>query len=50
MDKELYKQLKEIEDKLYVLADANDKIFYDELGDIWAKLYNYLEKEKPDDL
>lgn len=50
MNKELYIQLKEIEDKLYVLADENDKIFNDKLGDIWAELYNYLEKERQDDL
>ena len=39
MNKELYDELKEIEDRLYNIARETGTIFEGELGDIWSALY-----------
>lgn len=50
MTKELYDELREIEDKLYNIANEIGEMFNSELGDSWSSLYSYLEKVKPSDL
>ena len=50
MNKELYGELREIEDRLYNIANEIDGMFDTELGDSWASLYSYLEKVNPNDL
>lgn len=47
MTKELYDELREIEDRLYNIVIENGDIFKSELGDVWSELYSYLEKVKP---
>ena len=46
MDKELYDELREIEERLYIIAKENGGIFGSELGDVWCALYSYLENVK----
>ena len=50
MTKELYDELREIEDRLYNIANEIGKMFDSELGDSWSLLYSYLEKVNPSDL
>lgn len=50
MDKELYNELREIEDRLYNIGKEIGDMFYTELGESWVSLYSYLEKVKPSDL
>ena len=50
MNKELYDELREIEDRLYNIADKIGEMFDSELGDSWASLYTYLEKVNTSDL
>lgn len=47
MNEELYNELREIEDRLYDLANENGGIIGTELVDVWSALYSYLEKVKP---
>ena len=47
MTKELYKELQQIEDRLYDIAKEDGSIFNGELGNAWESLYTYLEKAKP---
>lgn len=49
MDKESYNKLKEIEDEIYWIAQHNNLMFNDKLGDIWNQLFTYLEKIEADD-
>ena len=44
MNKELYNELKQIEDRLYDIANEIGEIFDGELSDAWSSLYSYLEK------
>ena len=44
MNKELYDELREIEDRLYNIANEIGEMFDTELGDAWDSLYSYLEK------
>lgn len=50
MNKELYDELREIEDRLYNIANGIGEMFNSELGDAWSLLYAYLEKIKHSDL
>lgn len=50
MNKELYDELREIEDRLYNIANEIGKTFDTELGDAWGSLYSYLEKVEVNDL
>lgn len=50
MNKELYDELREIEDRLYDIANEIGEMPDSELGDSWALLYSYLEKVNPSDL
>ena len=50
MTKELYDELREIEDRLYNIANEIGEMFDSELGDSWSSLYSYLEKISPSDL
>ena len=50
MNKELYDELREIEDRLYNIANEIGEIFDSELGDAWSLLYTYLEKINHSDL
>lgn len=48
MTKELYDELKQIEDRLYDIGkELDDK---GELSDSWCLLYSYLEKVEVNDL
>lgn len=47
MTKELYEELRQIEDILYDIVMENGDINNTELGDVWSALYSYLEKVKP---
>ena len=50
MNKELYDELSEIEDRLFNIANLIGEMYYSELGDAWLSLYSYLEKVDVDDL
>ena len=50
MNKELYNELLEIEDRLYDIANEIGEVFNSELGDAWSLLYTYLVKINPSDL
>ena len=50
MTKELYDELRKIEDRLYNIAKENSEVYDSELGDAWSLLYTYLEKIKNIDL
>ena len=50
MNKELYAELKEIEDRLYNIAIEIGEIFDGELSDAWSSLYSDLEKLEFNDL
>lgn len=50
MNKELYDELREIEDRLYNIANEIGEMLDTELGDAWASLYSYLEKVEVNDL
>ena len=50
MSKELYNELREIEDRLYNIANEIGEMFNSELGDSWSSLYSYLEKVEVNDL
>lgn len=50
MTKELYDELREIEDRLYNIANEIGEMFDSELGDTWSSLYLYLEKVEVNDL
>ena len=45
MTKELYDELREIEDMLYNIARENGEMYNSKLGDAWSLLYTYLEEE-----
>lgn len=47
MSEELYNELKEIEDRLYIIASDNDALIDSKLGDTWNSLYLYLKEVKP---
>lgn len=47
MYEELYNELREIEDRLYDIANENGGVIDTELGDAWSAFYSYLEKVKP---
>lgn len=50
MTKELYDELRKIEDRLYDIAKENGEMYDSELGDAWNLLYTYLEKVEVNDL
>lgn len=50
MTKELYDELRKIEDRLYNIASENKEMYNSELGDSWSSLYSYLEKVEVNDL
>lgn len=50
MTKELYDELKQIEDRLHDIADGIGEILDGELSDAWSSLYSYLEKVEVNDL
>ena len=50
MTKELYDELKQIEDRLFDITNEIGDIFDGELSDAWASLYSYLEKIEVNDL
>lgn len=50
MDKELYEELRKIEDRLYDIASKNVNIFDSKLGEAWIALFSYLEEVKVDEL
>lgn len=50
MTKELYDELRQIEDRLYDIASEIGEIHYGELSDAWCSLYSYLEKIEVNDL
>lgn len=50
MTKELYDELREIEDRLYNIANEIDDMFDSELEDSWVSLHLYLEKIEVNDL
>lgn len=50
MNKELYNELREIEDRLYNIANEIGEMFDSELVDSWFSLYSYLEKVNTSDL
>ena len=50
MNKELYDELREIEDRLYNISNEIGEMFDTELEDSWVSLYSYLEKINPSDL
>ena len=50
MTKELYDELKQIEDRLYDIANEIGEIYDGELSDAWSSLYSYLEKIDVNDL
>ena len=50
MTKELYDELRQIEDRLYDIAIEIDEIRCAELSHAWASLYSYLEKIDVNDL
>lgn len=50
MEKELYDELRAIEDRLFDIASENDNISGSKLGEAWRALFSYLEEVKPDEL
>lgn len=50
MTKELYDELKQMEDRLYDIGRETGDINNTELGDAWMALYSYLEKIEVNDL
>ena len=50
MTKELYYELKQMEDRLYDIGRETGDINNTELGDAWMALYSYLEKIEVNDL
>lgn len=50
MNKELYNELREIEDRLYNIANEIGEMVDSELGDSWSSLYSYLKKVNTSDL
>lgn len=50
MTKELYEELKQIEDRLYKIGKEMDAIQNTKLGDAWMTLYSYLKKVELNDL
>ena len=48
MDKELYEELRKIEDRLYDIVSENDNLFDSKLGEVWCALFWYLEEVKHD--
>ena len=50
MNKELYDELKQIEDRLYNISCEIGEILHGELSDAWLSLYSYLEKIDVNDL
>ena len=46
MTKELYYELREIEDRLYNITNEIREPLDGELSGVWASLYSYLEKIK----
>lgn len=50
MNKELYNELRVIEDRLYDIAIEIGEVINSELGDAWSLLYKYLEKINTSDL
>lgn len=50
MNRELYDELKQIEDRLFDITNEIGNIFDGELSDAWCSLYTYLEKVDVNDL
>lgn len=50
MTKELYDELRQIEDRLYNIASEIEETHCRELSHAWAILYSYLEKIEVNDL
>lgn len=50
MTKELYEELRKIEDRIYDIVSENDNILDSKLGEAWSALFSYLEEVKPDEL
>ena len=50
MTKELYDELRVIENRLFDIAKENGDVFDNELGDAWCSLFSYLEKVEVNDL
>lgn len=46
MNEELYNELKEIEERLYDIAEKDGGVLESELGDAWSIIYNYLYNSK----
>lgn len=46
MNKELYEELREIEERLYNIVIENSEVCELELCVIWSSLFKYLEKVK----
>lgn len=47
MDKELYDELRKIEERVYDIANSTDNIYGSKLGEAWCALFLYLEEVKP---
>ena len=50
MTKELYDELRKIEERLYDIATENEEMFNSELCKAWSLLFTYLEKIDKSDL
>lgn len=50
MTKELYDELKQIEERLFYIANEFGGLFDGELSDAWSSLYSYLEKIEVNEL
>lgn len=44
MDKELYNELREIEDRLFKIREQIETSVHGKLAHIWAELYDYLNE------
>lgn len=44
MNKELYNELREIEDRLFLIREKIGTSLHEKLDYIWAELYDYLEE------
>lgn len=46
MNEELYNELKEIEERLYNIAENDGGVIESKLGDAWCIIYDYLYNSK----
>lgn len=46
MNEELYNELKEIEERLYDIAENDGGVIKSELGEAWRIIFDYLYKSK----